>query len=1510
MMANVPTLVIAGTHSGVGKTTIASSLMAAFTRRGLVVQPFKVGPDFLDGMHHTVACSCKDDDDDDDDTDMEKDMNVVPQPLPADGTAENDKSHDNGSECRRRRLRRRSCINLDGWMMGQGDADNSDVDDELPQGGVGRGSGNRAKSSKKSILSSFHRHAANADICLVEGVMGLHDGKDGTCDDGSTAQIAKFLQAPVVLVVDAYSMCRSVAAMVLGYLALDPQVRLAAVIVNNVQGSMHIEWIQQALRSHADRLVDVGTHLPILFAGAMPTNKQLAIPERHLGLAMPHETNNSIENSLTASRERFIKLASIVEAHLDLDGLLRLAQTATTPPPVPLPLPPLPSSSLLVSMSDQEQQHEPTTVTTLPTTSERHITICRIGVAFDDAFNFYYHDNLTLLEQAGAELFYFSPCTDAHLPPGLDALYLGGGYPELHAEALQANSSLRLDIQSFAWAGGVVYAECGGFMYLAESLWTMTQKSNDSTSTKITSSVAADNCYDRRQFEMCRVLPGITVSMTPHMKMYYAQVQMTANNPIFPAGGTCRGQKFHFSEAVLSSNEDKDDNKNNASNAVVPVEDESSAVVQAEAPYIVTPQTPGSQPEPGGYTIHNVIASYFHLHWASRPSMAREFVDSAIRNSPFQKRKSAASFVSAATEIAFALGVGDSMLAAVTSVCDYPRRARAYPRRVVCQSPFDASQMTSEQVAVATKEHETKKKDQDRPGHWMVDTAALGKLMPAVAFVQDSCDICDAARSDVLGALQDCGVLSQCKIVQVSPTTLEGMFKSIMDVGGAMGVPEKSMSFCKALRQRLATLADKVAKQGKKRPRVLSLEGLSPLCVGGGWLPDVKSAAGCEDALGDVGGAPARIISWDEVACADPDVLIISPCSGSTDRTLNELYLLNTPEFWNLRCVRYGNVYVIDHGMFSRPGPRLVDGAEMLATLLLGVAPPDHVDTAKYYDAFKYECCVGAVRHCTTELSSRFRHCFRRGDSSNEPSVAKESEEEKDERAISSDGLRLHQIRTTPGSGTRVQLLPCDRSAHNMVSLSDGSALLFAGEDNTGRRYSDVWKLHIPSKLYSIKKYDQLDRFSIPVWELLQCTKVANEDVPTARSNSAAVVCGDYLLVFGGWGQESQCLDHCELLHLDTLCWTHCSTRNSNSSQRPCSRGNPTLLYSEKLNCAILFGGWDRTNRLSDLWRLDMDSWEWHCHGDYRGDGNKPEWPRGRTDHSAVLWTRDNGHESMIVFGGSCAATDSHAAGPSSELWILDTSNWKWQEVRQANEILFPAPRTSHSAALVGSGDLARMVILGGTGNGSGPSVLTADAWILELSNLSWQRVYLNEIDYLHLLGRCRHTMTISGCEYGEKMLVWGGYDGVATVQNDATVWFGGDPTHRRSVVNKGTKNNVASESHKKLQERWQAEIPLRESDLPADVLAKAMESSLPGAVYKALHRHAVSLKRDTYLDPATGYSVFTQIYLKRRPCCGNGCRHCPHGHINCPDNNAKLESPAQSQPNCTSGCDDPELEW
>ena len=340
---NQPTrgLVIAGTQSGVGKTTLTLGLLYALARRGLTVQPFKVGPDFIDPGHHTRAAG-------------------------------------------------RVCRNLDGWML-----------------------------SREANLALFRRQARGADVAVVEGVMGLFDGYDGASEAGSTAQMAKWLGLPVLLVVDARAMARSAAALVHGFASFDPALSLAGVVFNRIGSPAHLEYLQQAL-----------TSLPgVRCFGGLPRDQELAIPERHLGLATAED--HPLDDSYLA------RLADRLEAHLDLPGLLAAL------PPLTLP-------------------EEPAQAASPP--------LVRLGVARDRAFCFYYPENLELLASFGAELVPFSPLEDRELPAGLDGIYLGGGYPELYAGQLAANEPLRQALKAGAAGGLPIYAECGGLMYLAREI--------------------------------------------------------------------------------------------------------------------------------------------------------------------------------------------------------------------------------------------------------------------------------------------------------------------------------------------------------------------------------------------------------------------------------------------------------------------------------------------------------------------------------------------------------------------------------------------------------------------------------------------------------------------------------------------------------------------------------------------------------------------------------------------------------------------------------------------------------------------------------------------------------------------------------------------------------------------------------------------------------------------------------------------------------------------------------
>jgi len=432
-------LVIGGTHSGVGKTTITLGLIGALRRRGLIVQPFKVGPDFIDPLHHGQAAG-------------------------------------------------RPSRNLDGWMLG------AEV--------------NRRR---------FAIATADADAAVVEGVMGLFDGSEGKSDRGSTAEMAKLLDLPVVLVIDAAAMARSAAAVIHGYVTFDPAVRIAGVILNNVGGAAHAGMIRDA----------VGDAIPIF--GALPRVADLVIPERHLGLHLPHE----------GRRDYVDKVANLIEEHVDVDELLSVTGIPRRPAPMETS-PPKPRA--------------------------------RIGIARDEAFCFYYADNLELLAQAGAELVEFSPIRDP-MPFDLDGLYVGGGYPELHAQALAENAGTTIAIREFAASGGPIYAECGGLMYLAKQLR------------------VGDDVYPQ-----CGVLPFSTTMPAP-LKLGYVEVETTGG--LFGAGRSARGHLFHRSEI--------------------------SDQQPGSGCYHVRTSR-GDQGEEG-YTYRNVLASYIHLHFASDPTLASALVN-------------------------------------------------------------------------------------------------------------------------------------------------------------------------------------------------------------------------------------------------------------------------------------------------------------------------------------------------------------------------------------------------------------------------------------------------------------------------------------------------------------------------------------------------------------------------------------------------------------------------------------------------------------------------------------------------------------------------------------------------------------------------------------------------------------------------------------------------------------------------------------------------------------------
>lgn len=442
-------IIIAGTSSGCGKTSITLGLMQALTRKGLTVQGFKAGPDFIDPGLHRLATS-----------------------LP---------SH-----------------NLDGWML-----------------------------DAEEVQRIFRRNHEGCDLSIIEGAMGLFDGLGARSEQGSTAQLAKILGIPVLLVVNAQGMARSVAALVQGYAGFDPDLTLHSVLFNLVGSPVHGQILTQAL--------DTLPQVTVL--GALPRLPGLSLPQRQMGLVTAED--------LDQREERLNRLADWVEEALDLEAFLNQ----------------LPDISCPV-LSD----------------GGAILPDLRIGYARDKAFCFYYEENLRLLRQGGAELVPFSPLEDSNLPPALHGLYLGGGYPDIHAAQLAANTAMLAKIREFCHSGKPVYAEGGGFIYLTRSLTDLQGQTHP----------------------LAQVFDFATTMQPRRQALGYREISTAGDCPLGPAGTKARGHEFHYFALSGQDHQTKD-------------------IYQAV-------DRCGKNIPGGGHVKGNVLGSLVHLHFASQPDLAQNFL--------------------------------------------------------------------------------------------------------------------------------------------------------------------------------------------------------------------------------------------------------------------------------------------------------------------------------------------------------------------------------------------------------------------------------------------------------------------------------------------------------------------------------------------------------------------------------------------------------------------------------------------------------------------------------------------------------------------------------------------------------------------------------------------------------------------------------------------------------------------------------------------------------------------
>lgn len=446
-----PAFIISGTHSGVGKTTVSYGLMATFSDLGYKVQPFKIGPDFIDANYHFLATS-------------------------------------------------RNSINIDLWLMGE-----------------------------QQIIKSFKSFSSDADLSIIEGMGALFDGENGVKDKGSAAYMAKLLDIPVVLVMDVWGLTRTAHAIIKGMMEFDPNTNIIGIILNRTGSHKHYQMILDSLPPH----------LKSIIWGHVLYNSKIEIPERHLGLLTVEENQDFLEKRT--------HIVNTFKESINLDLIKQALDIKKSP-----------TNSKKTTFS-----HHP----------KKNI---RLAIAKDNAFCFYYQENLIMLETFGAELVYFSPVEDKEIPADINGMYIGGGYPESFARELADNHSMRNAIKNAADMGMPIYAECGGFIYLGHSLID----------------------FDHIEYPMVSIFPATFQMDKNFLSIKYVEIRTTELSIFGDKNLIARGQEFHQSR-ITSSGPDK---------------------------YCFSVTSSTGETFHAGHIYKNVLGSYIHLHFSSNPILLENFI--------------------------------------------------------------------------------------------------------------------------------------------------------------------------------------------------------------------------------------------------------------------------------------------------------------------------------------------------------------------------------------------------------------------------------------------------------------------------------------------------------------------------------------------------------------------------------------------------------------------------------------------------------------------------------------------------------------------------------------------------------------------------------------------------------------------------------------------------------------------------------------------------------------------
>lgn len=452
-------ILIAGTNSGVGKTTISLGIMQALTKRNMRVQPYKVGPDYIDPSYHTFITG-------------------------------------------------RHSRNLDSYML-----------------------------NDEQIKYVFNQASDDADISVVEGVMGLYDGIGIDLDNCTSSHTSKILKAPVILVINGKAMAASSAAMVLGYKELDKDVNIKGVIVNNVRTKTHYEIIKEAIE----------TYCGVEVLGYFPPNNEFSLESRHLGL-VPSVEIDGLKN-------KFNSLAVEIEKYINIDRIIEISETED-----------IESNFKLDDFIEKNKVKEKS-----------------IAIAYDKAFNFYYRENIELLEELGLDIKYFSPLKDNKVPKS-DYIYIGGGFPEIFSKEIEANVSMRESIKEAHENNIPIYAECGGLMYLGQNLL---DKENIS-------------------YDMVGIFKGNSKMTTSLKRFGYCYGTAKGDTVLSKTNEIIKGHEFHHS--------------------VFETEEECAYVMRKERDGKIVDEWEG------GYSKNNTLATYLHTHFYNNLDCIKNLLNNRVDN--------------------------------------------------------------------------------------------------------------------------------------------------------------------------------------------------------------------------------------------------------------------------------------------------------------------------------------------------------------------------------------------------------------------------------------------------------------------------------------------------------------------------------------------------------------------------------------------------------------------------------------------------------------------------------------------------------------------------------------------------------------------------------------------------------------------------------------------------------------------------------------------------------------